>query len=182
MKKIRSPNWLKLSVEAYPDDPAGVLKLIARLREGGRSKDAGYWADWAVERFPTDAAVLAEALEAAAERRAFSKAADFAGQAAQGRSDQHAGPPAPERHEDRPCAQEDAPGPRRPRDEGAGRGGASPAPRQSRWRPDDRARPCRGKGRPVREWLVPGARRRRCCWAEGFPRGCAPCWKAARWA
>ena len=71
-------NWLKLSVEAYPDDPAGVLKLIARLREGGRSKDAGYWADWAVERFPTDAAVLAEALEAAAERRAFSKAADFA--------------------------------------------------------------------------------------------------------
>jgi tetratricopeptide (TPR) repeat protein len=71
-------NWLQLSVEAYPDDPASVLKLIARLREGGRSKDAGYWADWAVERFPTDAAVLAEALEAAAERRAFSKAADFA--------------------------------------------------------------------------------------------------------
>jgi hypothetical protein len=60
--------WLRMSVEACPDDSEGVLKLIARLREGNRVKDAGTWADWAVERFPEDAAVLMEAIEAAAGR------------------------------------------------------------------------------------------------------------------
>lgn len=71
-------NWLMLSVEACPDDSECVLKLIARLREGGHAKEAGTWADWAVERFPEDAAVLMEAIEAAAGRSAFAKAADLA--------------------------------------------------------------------------------------------------------
>src|SRR4051812_25056090 len=70
--------WLEKSVEADPDDQAGILKLIARLREIGRAKDASSWADRAAERFPTDAAILTEALEAAARRGAFRKAADFA--------------------------------------------------------------------------------------------------------
>ena len=70
--------WLEKSVEAAPDDQAGMLKLIGRLRETGRAKDASSWADRAVERFPTDAAILTEALESAAQRGAFRKAADFA--------------------------------------------------------------------------------------------------------
>ena len=35
-------------------------------------------------------------------------------------------------------------------------------------------------GQPEKGWSL--VRDGVCCWAEGFPRGCAPCWKAARWA
>jgi hypothetical protein len=117
-------NWLRMSVEACHDDSEGVLKLIARLREGGHAREAGTWADWAVERFPEDAAVLMEAIEAAAGRGAFSKAAELAARllkvdpintlARQRLSD----------IEDRARAQEDAPGPRRPCRQGVGRGSA----------------------------------------------------------
>jgi hypothetical protein len=70
--------WLEKSIEADPEDRAGVLKLIARLRETGNLKERNRWADLAVARFPADPAILTEALESAAERGAFRKAAVLA--------------------------------------------------------------------------------------------------------
>jgi tetratricopeptide (TPR) repeat protein len=70
---------LEKSVEADPDDRDGVLKLLARLREGGQTKARDRWAELAAARFPDDPAILTEALEAAAQRGAFRKAAEFAG-------------------------------------------------------------------------------------------------------
>jgi tetratricopeptide (TPR) repeat protein len=71
--------FLEMSVEADPDDREGLLKLIARLRDADRIKERDRWAELAVTRFPDDPAALTEALEAAAQRGAFRKAAELAG-------------------------------------------------------------------------------------------------------
>jgi tetratricopeptide (TPR) repeat protein len=71
--------FLEMSVEADPDDRTGLLKLIARLRDADRIKERDRWAELAATRFPNDPAALTEALEAAAQRGAFRKAAEFAG-------------------------------------------------------------------------------------------------------
>ena len=67
------------SVHADPDDRDGLLKLIARLRDTGRTKERDRWAELAAARFPKDPAALTEALEATAQRGPFRKAAEFAG-------------------------------------------------------------------------------------------------------
>lgn len=70
---------LEKSVHADPDDRNGLLKLIARLRDTGRTRERDRWAELAAARFPKDPAALTEALEATAQRGAFRKAAEFAG-------------------------------------------------------------------------------------------------------
>ncbi|HEY0553971.1 MAG TPA: hypothetical protein VGG20_06860 [Thermoanaerobaculia bacterium] len=74
----RIAQWLEKSVEADPEDRDSTLKLIARLRETGRIRERNRWAEQAAGRFPADPLILTEALDAAAERGAYRKAAALA--------------------------------------------------------------------------------------------------------
>ncbi len=70
--------WLEKSVTADPTDRDSLRLLIAELRRSGNTKEWARWADLGAVRFPNDAALLLDALEATAERGALRKAADLA--------------------------------------------------------------------------------------------------------
>ena len=71
-------SYLRKSLDWDPDCLPATLELIKLYREGG---DEQHWhavADEAAERFPTESAVLMQAIESATARKAFKKAAGFA--------------------------------------------------------------------------------------------------------
>jgi len=71
-------NWLERSLECDPEDLESVLALLRRLDEAEQVEPRSTWIDWALARFPEQAPILEAALEDAARRNAFKKAAGFA--------------------------------------------------------------------------------------------------------
>lgn len=71
-------DYLCLAIEADPDDAETVRKLIDRHREMGRQKAWHALAEAQADRFPEDTTLLLHAVEAAADRKAFRKAAGYA--------------------------------------------------------------------------------------------------------
>ena len=70
--------YLRESLDCDPDYLPAVLQLIKRYREDGDDKEWHVLADAAAQRFPTDSAALLQAIESAAARTAYKKAAGFA--------------------------------------------------------------------------------------------------------
>lgn len=70
--------YLEDGLTADPEDLEGTLDLIGHYHERGETRDWNQWVDRAVQRFPRDSTVLMAAIEAAAERNAYKKAATFA--------------------------------------------------------------------------------------------------------
>ena len=71
-------SYLRKSLDWDPDCLPAMLELIKLYREGGDEQHWHALADEAAERFPTESAVLMQAIELAAARKAFKKAAGFA--------------------------------------------------------------------------------------------------------
>ncbi len=74
----RVAGFLEQSLAADPVHLPTALRLIARQREGGRSQDWYRAVDRAMQTFPADSAVLAQAVDAAVARKSYKKAASFA--------------------------------------------------------------------------------------------------------
>jgi tetratricopeptide (TPR) repeat protein len=70
--------YLEGSLTADPDDLEGTLELIGHYHQSGQTREWSQWVDQAVQRFPQDSTVLMAAVEAAAGRNAYKKAAMFA--------------------------------------------------------------------------------------------------------
>jgi tetratricopeptide (TPR) repeat protein len=70
--------YLKKSLDNDPDHLPAVLQLIKLYREEGNDKDWHVLVEEAVQRFPADSAMLMQAIESAAARKAYKKAAGFA--------------------------------------------------------------------------------------------------------
>lgn len=70
--------YLRKSLESDPDCLQATIELIMLYREGGDEQHWHALADGAAERFPTESAVLMQAIESATARTAFKKAAGFA--------------------------------------------------------------------------------------------------------
>ena len=71
-------SYLRKSLDWDPDCLPATLELIKLYREGGDEQHWHALADEAAERFPTESAVLMQAIELATARKAFKKAAGFA--------------------------------------------------------------------------------------------------------
>jgi cellulose synthase operon protein C len=71
-------SYLRKSLDCDPDHLPAVLQLIKLYREDSNDKDWHALADEAAQRFPTDSAVLMQAIESAAARKAYKRAAGFA--------------------------------------------------------------------------------------------------------
>jgi tetratricopeptide (TPR) repeat protein len=71
-------SYLKKSLDYDPDHLPAVLQLIKRYRDDGDDKDWHALTEEAVQRFPAESAVLMQAIESAATRKAYKKAAGFA--------------------------------------------------------------------------------------------------------
>jgi tetratricopeptide (TPR) repeat protein len=71
-------SYLRKSLDCDPDYLPATLELIKLYREGGDEQHWHALADEAAERFPTESAVLMQAIESATARKAFKKAAGFA--------------------------------------------------------------------------------------------------------
>ena len=72
--------YLRKSLDCDPDYLPAALQLIKLYREDGKDKDWHALADEAARRFPTESAALLQAIESAAARKAYKKAAGFAKQ------------------------------------------------------------------------------------------------------
>ena len=70
--------YLKQSLDADPDYLPALLQLIDLHRQGGEEKEWHALAEEAVRRFPEESAVLLRAIDSAAARKAYKKAAGFA--------------------------------------------------------------------------------------------------------
>ena len=70
--------YLRKGLDCDPDYLPAVLQLIKRYREDGDDKEWHVLADEAAQRFPTESAALLQAIESAAARKAYKKAAGFA--------------------------------------------------------------------------------------------------------
>jgi hypothetical protein len=70
--------YLKLSLGADPDHLPAVLQLIGLYRTEGLEKEWHLLAEEAARRFPQESATLMEAVNSAAARKAYKKAAGFA--------------------------------------------------------------------------------------------------------
>ncbi len=70
--------YLERACEADPEDIAGLLALLGRYRTAQRLHDWHRLVDEAARRFPGNAAVLAQAIDAATARKSYKKAAGFA--------------------------------------------------------------------------------------------------------
>lgn len=70
--------YLEHSLAADPEHLPTALRLIARYRDSGRSREWYRAVDRAVQTFPADSAVLAQAVETAMARKSYKKAAGFA--------------------------------------------------------------------------------------------------------
>lgn len=70
--------YLDRSVEADPDFLDGVVRLLARYRDMGRTADWRERVEWAIKRFPREPAILGQAMEAAVASEAYKKASKFA--------------------------------------------------------------------------------------------------------
>src|SRR5208282_5562040 len=73
-------SYLRKGLDCDPDYLPAVLQLIKRYREDGDDKEWHVLADEAAQRFPTESAALLQAIESAAARKAYKKAAGFAKQ------------------------------------------------------------------------------------------------------
>ena len=73
-------SYLRKGLDCDPDYLPAVLQLIKRYREDGDDKEWHVLADEAAQRFPTESAALLQAIELAAARKAYKKAAGFAKQ------------------------------------------------------------------------------------------------------
>lgn len=71
-------SYLKKSLDYDPDHLPTVLQLIKLHRDDGNEKDWHALAEDAVRRFPTESVVLMQAIESAAARKSYKKAARFA--------------------------------------------------------------------------------------------------------
>ncbi len=71
-------SYLRKSLDSDPDHLPAVLQLIERYREDGEDKEWHALAEEAVQRFPTESAVLLQAIDSATARKAYKKAAGFA--------------------------------------------------------------------------------------------------------
>lgn len=71
-------SYLKKSLDYDPDHLPAVLQLTKLHRENGDDNDWHALAEDAVQRFPAESAVLMQAIESAAARKAYKKAAGFA--------------------------------------------------------------------------------------------------------
>ena len=71
-------SYLKKSLDYDPDHLPTVLQLIKLHRDDGNEKDWHALAEDAVRRFPTESLVLMQAIESAAARKSYKKAAGFA--------------------------------------------------------------------------------------------------------
>jgi tetratricopeptide (TPR) repeat protein len=71
-------SYLRKSLDWDPDCLPATLELIKLYREAGDEQHWHALADEAAERFPTESAVLMQAIESGAARKAFKKAAGFA--------------------------------------------------------------------------------------------------------
>ena len=71
-------SYLRKSLDCDPDYLPAVLQLIKQYREDGDDKKWHVLADEAAQRFPTESAALLQAIELAAARKAYKKAAGFA--------------------------------------------------------------------------------------------------------
>jgi tetratricopeptide (TPR) repeat protein len=70
--------YLKASLDADPDCLAALLLLLGHYRQNGEDKEWNALAEEAARRFPEESAVLLQAIDAAAARKAYKKAASFA--------------------------------------------------------------------------------------------------------
>jgi tetratricopeptide (TPR) repeat protein len=70
--------YLSESLECDPEHLASALRLIKRYRENGDDKEWHALAEETARQFPADSAALLEAVDSAAARKAFKKAAGFA--------------------------------------------------------------------------------------------------------
>src|SRR5208337_2373324 len=70
-------SYLRKSLDWDPGCLPATLELIKLYREGGDEQHWHALADEAAERFPTESAVLMQAIESATARKAFKKAAGF---------------------------------------------------------------------------------------------------------
>src|SRR5271165_5439750 len=68
-------SYLRKSLDCDPDYLPAVLQLIKQYREDGDDKEWHVLADEAAQRFPTESAALLQAIESAAARKAYKKAA-----------------------------------------------------------------------------------------------------------
>ena len=71
-------SYLRKSLDCDPDHQPAVLRLIKLYRDSGDDKDWHALAEEAAQRFPTESAMLMQAIESAAARKAYKKAAGFA--------------------------------------------------------------------------------------------------------
>jgi tetratricopeptide (TPR) repeat protein len=70
--------YLRESLGCDPEHLASALRLIKRHRENGEEKDWHTLAEETARLFPTDSAALLEAIDSAAARKAYKKAAGYA--------------------------------------------------------------------------------------------------------
>jgi len=70
--------YLEHSLTADPAHMPTALRLIAQYRDAGRSREWYRTVDRAVQSFPSNSAVLAQAVDAAVARKSYKKAAGFA--------------------------------------------------------------------------------------------------------
>jgi hypothetical protein len=70
--------YLQRSLDADPDHLPAILQLIGLYRREGRDKAWHLLAEEAAHRFPEESAILLEAVNSAAARKAYKKAAGFA--------------------------------------------------------------------------------------------------------
>ena len=76
-------HYLERSIEADPEFLPATLQLLERYRTGDDQKNWQRTAEAGAQRFPANAAVLTQAVDAAVARNAFKKAAAFARQVLQ---------------------------------------------------------------------------------------------------
>ncbi len=71
-------DYLERALEFDPEHVDSLLELLDLHLNAGQIKEWTRWVEWAVPRFPDHTAVLEAAVEAAAKRNAYKKAATFA--------------------------------------------------------------------------------------------------------